>query len=295
MKNFKPMLAGTVEDVNKLTYPMWASPKLDGIRAVVIDGVLLSRNLKPIPNKHVQSKFGLSDLNGLDGELILSTRNTADLFRLTSSAVMSVDGEPDVIFVVFDHFLCGEPRYAMRYQFMQPVQRNKYKGVRLIETVAVHNPQEVTALEELWLAQGYEGLMLRNAESPYKYGRSTLRESYLLKLKRFADSEAIILGFEEQQHNGNEATTDNLGHTKRTSHKANKTGKGTLGAFKVRDIKTGVEFNIGTGMDDALRAEIWNNWPTYSKQIVKYKYFPTGSKDKPRFPVFIGFRHPIDV
>ena len=51
----KPMLAALCEDVTKLRYPVIASPKLDGIRALVIDGQLVSRTLKPIPNRYVQS------------------------------------------------------------------------------------------------------------------------------------------------------------------------------------------------------------------------------------------------
>ena len=43
------MLAGKVSDVNKLRYPVLASLKLDGVRAFVSDGVVYSRNFKPIP------------------------------------------------------------------------------------------------------------------------------------------------------------------------------------------------------------------------------------------------------
>ena len=49
-KAFKPMLASPME-LEHVRWPMYASVKLDGIRAVVRDGKLLSRSLKPIPNK----------------------------------------------------------------------------------------------------------------------------------------------------------------------------------------------------------------------------------------------------
>ena len=67
---FKPMLAATVSD-EPLSYPLLASVKLDGVRALVVDGVVMGRSLKPIPNKHVQRLFGHTQLNGLDGELIV--------------------------------------------------------------------------------------------------------------------------------------------------------------------------------------------------------------------------------
>jgi DNA ligase-1 len=60
-------------------------------------------------------------------------------------------------------------------------------------------------------------------------------------------------------------------------------------------MRTGVEFEVGTGFDDGLRLAIWKNKDYYGKKIVKYKFFPTGSKDKPRFPVFLGFRDAIDI
>jgi ATP-dependent DNA ligase len=49
MKPFKPMLAGKLEGDPKL--PCMVSNKLDGVRAIVIGGVLMSRTLKPIPNR----------------------------------------------------------------------------------------------------------------------------------------------------------------------------------------------------------------------------------------------------
>lgn len=294
MINFKPMLSGTVEDVNKLTFPLFASPKLDGIRAVVLDGVLLSRNLKPIPNQHLQSVFGHARYNGLDGELIAGEACSPTVFRDTSSAVMSVAGKPNVKFYVFDNF--SEPELYFKDR-VSSLERRKLPADLFVKWLPekVGSVASLTTLEELWLEAGYEGAMLRRHDGPYKMGRSTLKEAYLLKLKRFADGEAEIVGFEEQQHNANEATTDALGRTKRTTHKAGKQGKGTLGALLVKDLKTGCEFNIGSGFTDVERAVIWANQPGHLGFIVRYKYFPTGSKDKPRFPVFVGFRDKIDL
>ena len=83
----KPMLAiaAAIEDV---TYPIWVGVKYDGIRALVVNGVVLSRSLKPIPNAHVQKLFGKPEYNGLDGELILGDIYAPDVFRKTTSAVM---------------------------------------------------------------------------------------------------------------------------------------------------------------------------------------------------------------
>ena len=63
----------------------------------------------------------------------------------------------------------------------------------------------------------------------------------------------------------------------------------------MRDLTTGVEFEIGTGYTAKQRAEFWTSQPV--GKIVKYKFQPAGAKDegKPRFPVFLGFRDKADM
>lgn len=114
-----------------------------------------------------------------------------------------------------------------------------------------------------------------------------------MKLKRFVDAEAVIVGFEERRHNGNIATTNELGRTQRSSHAGNKIGRGDLGALIVTD--GGVQFNIGTGFSDEERADIWNYKVAYLGSLVKYKHFPIGVKDLPRHPTFLGFRDRSDT
>src|SRR5208282_1412349 len=99
---FRPMLASHCKDTSKLRYPVLVSKKLDGIRATVQGGRLLSRSLKPIPNAEIQKTFGgLPD--GIDGELILGDPCAPDAYRKTTSVVMS-DEKPatGVRYHVFD-------------------------------------------------------------------------------------------------------------------------------------------------------------------------------------------------
>ena len=108
----KPMLAVEV-NFDKLRYPVYAQPKLDGIRVVVKDGIVYSRSLKAIPNKHVQTLF--SHLNGLDGELIVGNPTAHDVFQKTTSGVMSKEGEPDVTLYAFDMWNQTDKTYESRY------------------------------------------------------------------------------------------------------------------------------------------------------------------------------------
>lgn len=310
--NFRPMLAGKApEDLSTLKFPLALSPKLDGIRAIVKDGIVMSRSLKPIPNRHVQKLFG--HLEGYDGELIVGPAADKDCFLKTTSGVMSRDGEPDVNYHVFDrHDLSHvwEDRFGAINDNRENILQVSHHTVLSVDNILEH--------EEAYLEQGYEGVMLRALNGPYKNGRSTTREGWLLKLKRFEDSEALVIGMEEKMHNANEATIGELGQTKRTSHQENLEPMGTMGALIVRDLKTGVEFNIGTGFSDADRAWWWARYNSFDmilysrmqnnrrqlimvdeneprKDIINYSYFATGSKDKPRFPTFKGIRNKDDM
>lgn len=285
----KPMLSATCNDVYSLQYPLLASPKLDGIRALILDGQLVSRNLKPIRNKFTFDRFSGSRYDRLDGELIYGEHD-ATVFRRTTSAISRFDGEPLVTFHVFD-IVAEHATFEERQTYIHNMGLPAH--IQIVPQCHITSPAKLLEHEQAMLDQGYEGVMIRSYKGLYKYGRATAREGSLLKLKRFEDAEAEIIGFEERMHNANTATTNALGHTERSSHQENMVGRNDLGALVVRGANgtyKGVEFNIGTGFDDNDRDWFWAHQDTLKGAVVKYKYFPTGSKDAPRFPVFLGLR-----
>jgi DNA ligase-1 len=290
------MLAETIDNVETTKFPALASPKLDGIRCVILGGKALSRKFKAIPNTFVRTWLEANLPDGIDGELMVKGAT----FNEVQSAIMSEDGEPDFEFHAFDHVLDGdleeafESRYNRLISLVASIESNR---LQLVPHIRVNNVKELLDFEEKCLDAEYEGVMLRSPQGGYKCGRSTLKQAWLLKLKRFADSEAVILGFEELMNNNNEKVKNELGLSKRSSHKAGKTGADTLGKFKVRDVTSGAEFEIGTGegLTQALRKEIWENRDSFLGKLVKYKYQPAGQKDLPRFPVWLGFRDERDV
>lgn len=296
---FKPMLAEHAE-MELIHFPMLASTKLDGIRAVVLNGQLLSRKLKPIPNEYTRSLFEHPEYEGLDGELIVGSPTDPKCFNKTTSGVMSEDGEPDVHFYVFDQI----PEYSPGMKLDTPFNK-RFKDLKdlsifldhviVVEQQVVNNYDELSSFEEKCLTEGYEGVIIKSPDSPYKYGRSTVREGYMLKIKRYKDSEAKILSVEELMSNTNEATINKLGKTERSNHKEGMVPQNTLGALVVEDIKTKVQFHIGTGFDQELRDKLWANKDSLIGKIVKYKYFGYGQVDKPRHPVFLGFRDERDM
>lgn len=290
----KPMLASPA-DLTRLTYPVAVSPKIDGVRCLMKDGVALSRSLKPIPNIFIQEwaarNVGL--LHGLDGELVVGRVTAPDVFNRTQSGVMSVEGEPDFTYVAFDIWNAGETPYDKRKQIL--LKRLWVEPVDALLSDTVYNEAELLEYEKWAVSAGFEGIMLRRPDAPYKYGRSTVKEGYLLKLKPTQDSEAEIIGLEELMHNGNTLEQDNLGHAKRSSHKAGLHRGGTLGALRVRDIHTNVEFAIGTGFTADQRKDYWDQGDKLLGKIVRYKYLSVGVKKAPRHPVFLGFRDKRDM
>lgn len=294
----RPMLAETLEDVNALNYPIICSPKLDGIRCMKVGGKALSRKFKPIPNHYVRNWIEANLPDGIDGELMVKGCN----FNEVQSAIMSEAGEPDFEFWAFDHVekTLAEP-FSVRYDRVRFFEQHLPAQFIAVPHVTVHTVEELLAFEAECLAADYEGVMIRCPDGHYKCGRSTLKQGWLLKLKRFADSEAIVLGLDELQTNTNAKEVNELGLSKRSSKKAGKVGANTLGRFRVRDVVTGIEFEIGTGegLTQELRKEIWENQDKYLGKLVKYKYQASGMKEgadaKPRFPVWLAFRDERDM
>ncbi len=285
------MLAGKCEDITKLVYPVLATPKLDGIRCLMINGKAVSRKFKPIPNKHIRNTLEMSYCKSLqlDGEIMIEGRSFNDL----SGDVRREEGRPDFYYAVFDFVLGGNDLpYKERIELLRVLQLPAF--CRKILPSYINDAKGLLAYEANCIQDGYEGVMVRSPNSPYKCGRSTMNEGYLLKIKRFEDSEATIIDYEEMMHNNNVATKDAFGRTERSSHQENLCGTGVLGTL-ICKTPAGVEFGIGTGYDAETRAKLWVERRNLIGKMVKYKSQPSGAGEKPRFPVFIGFRDEWDL
>lgn len=280
------MLAARDVDLKKVRFPVLVSPKLDGIRAVVLEGRLLSRRLKLIPNRWVQARFGGPEYEGLDGELIFGPPIAKNVFNATQSAVMSEDDRPDVTYYVFDYVNVGYT-YQQRLAIITAKCR-KLEHVKLVQQVQVEDLEELMRVWGEFVTRGYEGAIMRSLDGRYKYGRSTANEQYLMKLKHFVDDEAVVVGYEELMHNDNPQKRNELGLNKRSNHKANMRPGGTLGALIVEN-KFG-RFNIGSGFDQETRDNLWKIRDRLKGKIVTFKYMSYGMKDVPRTPIYKGFR-----
>lgn len=310
---FKPILAAskpkdyTIEQFYaRLVFPVIATPKLDGIRCVTRDvprppGFMcepFSRSLKPIPNIHIANQIAMHCPPGLDGEIMTYTSDLLDPvervrnFNDISSDVMAHKGVPNFKYHVFDYKI-EDPTmvYYRRLDYL-----NSEKLPAFCEIVKAKELMSLSALLEYeaeQVAAGYEGICFRDPNSKYKYGRSTLREGHLIKMKRFVTEEAVVIGMEEEMANNNPIVLGTTGYAERSSHGANLVGKGRMGALICKN-KQG-EFRVGTGFTAQQRQNMWDTKDSVIGRTLTFKHQPFGSKELPRIPVFVGFRHLNDL
>ena len=292
----KPMLAASVK-LEQVQYPVLVSAKLDGIRCVGTDNGPRTRTLKPIQNIYTRNMLSDKLFSGFDGELIVGDYTATDVFAKTTSGIMSAEGRPEFMWLLFDMWDEPDSDYIDRYQrLIEREQANPWSNTVVIPQDYVEDEAGLIAAEHRYLEQGYEGVILRSPESKYKYGRSTVREHYLLKRKPLADAEGVIANFMYLERNLNEMTRDAVGNAKRSNQQANQlVDYDRVGSIEVT-ITTGpfagARVSIGTGFTDQQRLDLVDMHDDHALigSTVTFTYQASGSKDAPRFPSFKGFR-----
>lgn len=281
----------TLEQLKRMEYPVACSAKLDGIRAIVTNDGVMSATLKRLGNLHMQACLNYPTLFGLDGELVVGLPYTDpnnpddDVFNRTTGAIRRKEGKPDFKFYVFDNFIYQTVNYQNRWiDFINFKFMNQH--IVILEQRICYCWEQAIKYEEELISQGYEGMMARTLDSPYKQGRVTIKEGYILKRKPLEQDEAVVEAVYEQQKNNNTKTKDALGNSVRSSHKDNKIGKGTLGGITLRSLRWEDTFNCGTiiGGTKEWRQEMWNNPELIIGKTMTYVYQGYGSIDKPRQP-----------
>lgn len=303
---FRPILGVAFEKLKSVNFPVIASPKIDGIRCLTLaipDGPkalssAVCRSMKSVPNSYIYHTMGDALPPGLDGELVTYTNGKLDPFYGIGgiqSKVMSYEtGQVEFRYHVFDcHNVAGgfldrlDHLNSSNIEIGSPI-------IELVKQITCKNMGELEEFEARCVAEGHEGICFRTADSPYKFGRSTPKEQCLVKMKRFQTSEARVISVEEEYGNDNPVALNALGYSERTSHSAHMRGKNRLGAL-VCETPAGIQFRIGTGFNAAQREEMWSMSPTLIGKIAQYKHQPHGAAERPRIPVFLGFRDSNDM
>lgn len=311
----KPQLA---EDANldAVRFPCIVQPKIDGVRALNLNGTLTGRSLKNFEGFGITEYFSQPEFIGLDGEMTLGNKPncTERLCSLTTGAMgrfKGVDEMADLHWWVFD--LIAEDtrrltywnRYARLEGYIDDLKfTERFRRIRLVPLEIVDNLSQLKSSIAQFAEQGYEGTIIRNPDALYKPGRATQKGQELWRIKPWTDAEIIVTGITQGQANGNATKTNALGRTERSSHKAGMVPNGQVGSIQgtlladFHDPLTGkllfargLPITVGSGeMSVAEATYFWKNPQEIVGHVVKFKHMTHGVKDLPRFPIYLSHR-----
>lgn len=307
-------------------------PKIDGMRILFDDGIARSRSWTAWTNRYLQAfaKDHADLIHGWDCEALpgLHTVENPDpeVFRRAMSGLRSEDGSSEMTLFLFDNWDASwcKKSYQTRYQALvdelEDSRATYFQGgywfeklaplgtlfmyrvkVILCPTIVVKSIEEIQEQHLLNVASGWEGSMLRRWRAPYKWNVATLLEGWLMKIKDVEDAEGRIYGYEPAYANENEATISPLGYTKRSAHLANMVEKDYLGCWLVESLADpSIKFKVGVlkGYTIADRRELLRlaREGKMDGKIIKFEHQGYGGGyDKPRAPVGISLRDPIDL
>ena len=194
-----PMLA---HDYNKrgksIKFPCYVQRKLDGTRCVAIPHKgLFSRNRKQYPNlTHIIEEINLLPKNIiLDGELYSDTLGFQEIVGLVKRETLKKDDDTRQLrikFFVYD--IINDMRFEERYANLQLLfTRYTFKYIELVKTEICASEEIMKEKHTEYVAEGYEGIILRNKSGSYKNTRSVDLQKY----KCFEESEFKIVDYKE--------------------------------------------------------------------------------------------------
>lgn len=201
----EPMLAKKYEDYkNKLKYPIFSQPKLDGIRCIVKSTGMWSRNGKPIVSaphilKSLSKFFKKYPSAILDGELYShdlhdNFNRIVQLTKRIKPTKEELKESADIIeYWVYDWI--SDKKYSERLEDIR-VHIPDCAEIFAVPTDEIKDEIELDKLYQDYIQAGYEGQIIR-LDGKYEFKRS----SFLLKRKEWQDSEFIIKDIIEGEGN----------------------------------------------------------------------------------------------
>lgn len=278
-RTFKPMLAVSYDKHSKkIVFPCYAQPKLDGVRCLVRrvgnEIIMWSRGGKEFTTlDHLKPALLeiLRDGEAADGEIYVHNSS----FQKIQEAVSKKRTKTlELQYHIYDYPFGDNSKKDMNF-----VERLKVLEARIlyacvksddiflsmiipVDTSILDDQSDLDRFEAKCIEEGYEGIMIRNADSPYLFGH---RSYDLQKVKRFVDQEFTIVD-----------VVEGSGIETGCAIFVCKAGDST---FKVRP----------TGSHEQ-RKEWFNLRAKLIGEELKVKYQELTDDGIPRFPVGLGLR-----
>ena len=271
--NIKPMLAKKLDDkrMAKLTFPVMAQPKLDGVRCMAYNLPngqvrLMSRGGEDYDIPHIQMKLKGKIPKGmcLDGELyahgvaLQTIRHLVETYTI-DSLVLGLH--------CYDYTALPptDAPFSERCKDLGKLLSLGIQSVHMVTTLKLKDPEQIKAFHDNWVNVGYEGIIIRNPAGKYKLvGRS----NDLLKLKAFEDKEFKVIGF--------------------------KKGRDGFPVFVCLQ-EDGEEFEAKPKGDTEARLQLMRIAKTKIGQLLTVRYCGRTLDNIPLFPVGISFRPAKDM
>lgn len=263
-------------------------PKLDGIRTRIfnVGGEirLLSRNNKEfswLDQIRVETKELLKLLPvgvGIDAELYAEGMKFEDITSIIRTEKHKHPRNDEIICYIFDIILletCLEDRIKILRDAYLSLRNSGYEFKRVFVLIqqVIHDKSEIRKFYDQYVAQGYEGAMLRKLCGGATGKRATeeswykpRRNNNLLKVKLFMEAEGTVVGY--------------------------KSGEGRdqgLVIWTIRD-DAGNTFDCRPEGSFEIRKYWYDHAQEYLGKRFTYKYFELTEYGIPRFPIGKGFR-----
>jgi len=273
------------KEEKKLVGDVIIENKYDGVRCIAIvqnnTAVLHSRNGKVFPNfPHIEEALSKPQFNNMvfDGE-IMSDNFQALMKQVYRKTNVDTSDAYLALFDVIDlsEFNKGEGKYNTLERKTILENLNFNECIREVDwtrcNLDTDQGQKVFKdMNKTAIAEGYEGLMVKPIEAVYQCKRSAA----WLKIKPIIEVTLTVVDIEEGQ------------------------GKfeGTTGALVCEGIDDGVQIkvNVGSGLTDENREDIWQDKETVIGQLVEIRADAITQAENgeyslrfPRFKTFRGF------
>ena len=261
-------MAANKYDAKRISYPVWADTKLDGVRCIAyfngISVMLMSRNGREFKNysaiEEELMSLNLPEGTVLDGEITMG--HFQDLMRTISRKEDGVELSQDAMYNIFD-MPAQDKTLRDRLYDMSLLPIGDKAHLRLVTGNIFDNEEQLLEFYASQLADGQEGIMVKNLDGLYEYRRAWGWQ----KMKPEHTDDLKIVGYEEGR------------------------GKyeGKLGAI-ICELENGETVHVGSGFEDEEREKYWQDKENLIGHVAEVKYQEKTRDGSLRFPIFIRFR-----
>jgi DNA ligase-1 len=263
-----PMLAYDYnKKKDKIEFPCFVQPKLDGVRALFYNGKFYSRNGNQFFDlDHIKDELTHCDKLILDGELYTGEIKFEELVGLVKRQTKTEEDKKRaemIKYIVYDHVAPNETFSTRHYNLNQFFDEKFLIHCQPLMTEECKSTEEMKKLHDKYVKEGYEGLILRNKKGYYT---EKDRSNDLLKYKEFKDDEFEIIDYK-------------CG-----------TGRDDNAVIWVCKTKDGKEFNARPEGSIDERRKQYHRGKSYIGKLLTVKYQNLSKDGIPRFPIGISIR-----